>query len=39
MEFRKQRSEEIDFKEEILEMFPNQRSVWYRELTKDFYIK
>lgn len=39
MEFRKQRSDEIDFKEEILEMFPNQRSVWYRELTKDFYIK
>lgn len=39
MEFRKQRSNDVDFKEEILQMIPNERSVWYRELTKDFYIK
>ena len=39
MEFRKQRSNNVDFKEEILQMIPNERSVWYRELTKDFYIK
>jgi tRNA1Val (adenine37-N6)-methyltransferase len=39
IEFRKQRVENLDFTEEILEMVPNQRSVWYRELTKDFYIK
>jgi tRNA1Val (adenine37-N6)-methyltransferase len=39
IEFRKTRIENIDFTEEILEMIPNQRSVWYHELTKDFYIK
>lgn len=39
MEFRKQRSNDVDFKEEILQMIPNERSVWYRELTKGFYIK
>jgi len=39
IEFRKQRVENLDFTEEILEMVPNQRSVWYHELTKDFYIK
>ena len=39
LEFRKQRVENLDFTEEILEMVPNQRSVWYRELTKEFYIK
>ena len=39
IEFRKTRIDNIDFTEEILEMIPNQRSVWYHELTKDFYIK
>ena len=39
IEFSKQQNQKIDFKEEILEMIPNQRSVWYHELTKDFYIK
>lgn len=39
IEFRKTKIENIDFTEEILEMIPNQRSVWYHELTKDFYIK
>ena len=39
MEFRKQRNQDVDFKEEILQMIPNERSVWYTELTKDFYIK
>ena len=39
IEFRKNRIDRIDFCEEILEIFPNQRSDWYYELTRDFYIK
>ena len=39
MEFRKYQNDHFDFNEEILELFPNQRSLWYQELTKDFYIK
>ena len=39
IEFRKNRIDRIDFCEEILELFPNQRSDWYYELTRDFYIK
>ena len=39
IEFRKNRIDKIDFCEEILEIFPNQRSDWYYELTRDFYIK
>ena len=39
IEFRKTRIENLDFREEILEMIPYQRSDWYRRLTEDFYIK
>ena len=39
IEFRKTRIENLDFREEILEIYPNQRSDWYRELTQEFYIK
>ena len=39
IEFRKNRIDRIDFCEEILDTFPNQRSDWYYELTRDFYIK
>lgn len=39
MEFCKHRNDDLDFSEEILETIPNQRSLWYHELTKDFYIK
>ena len=39
IEFRKNRIDRIDFCEELLEIFPNQRSDWYYELTRDFYIK
>ena len=39
IEFRNTSVENLDFREEILETIPNQRSDWYRELTKDFYIK
>ena len=39
MEFRKNRILDFEFKEEVLEIIHNQRSEWYHELTKDFYIK
>ena len=39
MEFRKNRIDNFEFKEEVLEIIHNQRSEWYHELTKDFYIK
>ena len=39
VEFRKQPSTCVDFEEQVLETSPNQRSTWYQELTKDFYIK
>lgn len=39
IEFRLQCTDKIDFHEEILETFPNQKSEWYYNLTKDFYIK
>ena len=39
IEFRKNRIDNFDFREEILEIIPNQISDWYRELTRDFYIK
>lgn len=39
MEFRKNRIDNFEFIEEVLEIIHNQRSEWYHELTKDFYIK
>ena len=39
MEFRKKRIDDFELREEVLEMIHNQRSVWYHELTKEFYIK
>lgn len=39
IEIRKTPVSDVDFKEEILESLPGQRSEWYREITKDFYIK
>ena len=39
MEFRLHQSDDFSISEEILQEIPNQRSVWYHELTKDFYIK
>lgn len=39
VEIRKHPVEEIDYREEILEDNPGQRSEWYHNLTKDFYIK
>lgn len=39
VEFRKHPVGSVDFQEQILESSPGQRSEWYHELTKDFYIK
>ncbi|WP_262503385.1 tRNA1(Val) (adenine(37)-N6)-methyltransferase [Xylanibacter ruminicola] len=39
IELRKVRTEDLDFKEVILEEVHNQRSEWYFELTKEFYLK
>lgn len=39
IELRKTRTEDLDFKEVILEEVHNQRSEWYYELTKEFYLK
>ena len=39
IELRKTRPEDLDFKEVILEEVHNQRSEWYYELTKEFYLK
>lgn len=39
IEFKKQYSNVIDFKEEVLDTAQNKRSKWYHELTKEFYIK
>ena len=39
LEFRKKRIDDFELREEVLEMIHNQRSVWYHELTKEFYIK
>ena len=39
VELRKARTEDLDFKEVILEEVHNQRSEWYFELTKEFYLK
>ena len=39
VELRKARTEDLDFKEVILEEVHNQRSEWYSELTKEFYLK
>lgn len=39
IEFQKQSVSQIDFREEILEYSPGERSGWYNRLTKDFYIK
>jgi len=39
VEFRKQPVIHVNFEEQVLELIPGQRSEWYHELTKDFYIK
>ena len=39
IEFRKHPCKELVKKEVVIEDSPNVRSEWYRELTKDFYIK
>lgn len=39
VEFQLHRSDNIEIREEILQEVPNERSKWYSELTKDFYIK
>ncbi|WP_028903700.1 tRNA1(Val) (adenine(37)-N6)-methyltransferase [Prevotella sp. P6B4] len=39
VEIRKIPANHIDFHEEVLEIAPGQRSDWYQQLTKDFYIK
>lgn len=39
IEIRKTAVSNVEFKEEILESLPGQRSEWYHEITKDFYIK
>ena len=39
IELRKARTEDLDFKEVILEEVHNKRSEWYFELTKEFYLK
>jgi tRNA1Val (adenine37-N6)-methyltransferase len=39
IEFAKQPYKELVKKEVVIENSPNIRSEWYREMTKDFYIK
>ena len=39
IELRKHPQKELIKKEVLIDDSPNMRSVWYRELTKDFYIK
>ena len=39
IEFGKLAVNKINMSEEILESCPNVRSVWYQQLTNDFYIK
>ena len=39
IEFRKFPVNEIDTKEESIQILPNQRSPWYQQLTQAFYIK
>lgn len=39
IEIAKQPLDTVNFTEEVLEILPGQRSGWYHELTKDFYIK
>ena len=39
VEFRKHPVEQVNFEEQVLESFPGQRSDWYHNLTKDFYVK
>lgn len=39
IEFRKLAVNKVNMSEEILETSPNIRSVWYQQLTNDFYIK
>jgi len=36
--FRKHSAEQVVVEEGIIETAPNERSFWYRELTKDFYL-
>ena len=39
IEIKKTPASDVDFREEILESSPGMRSDWYREITKEFYIK
>ena len=39
VEFRKHPVEQVRFEEQVLETSPGQRSEWYHNLTKDFYIR
>lgn len=39
IEFRLHQADDFSISEVFLHDFPNQRSVWYYELTKEFYIK
>ncbi|WP_028912992.1 tRNA1(Val) (adenine(37)-N6)-methyltransferase [Prevotella sp. MA2016] len=39
VEFRKHPVEQVRFEEQVLETSPGQRSEWYNNLTKDFYIR
>ena len=39
IEFQKHSVSELDIREGIIEEFPNIRSEWYQQLTKEFYIK
>ena len=39
VEFKKHPVEQVNFEEQVLESCPGQRSDWYHNLTKDFYIK
>ena len=39
IEFQKHPVSELDISEGVIEVFPNVRSEWYQQLTKEFYIK
>lgn len=39
IEFQKHPVSELDICEGVIEVFPNVRSEWYQQLTKEFYIK